>query len=189
MTARRLYAPVVLGLLAAGGLALLAGTRTWLRATVESPGLPSDVVTVNGRDAAPIAVGMALIVIAAALAVLATKTWLRRGVGALVVVASLVGAVFAQTSDPSIEPFTRVLAESPAFTGNNQPDVLIHTAWQLVTVAAFLVAAVLGVVVVAMAGRWPTMGSRFEAPAATKDEPRTEADLWAAMDEGRDPTE
>ncbi|MGH3457376.1 Trp biosynthesis-associated membrane protein [Aeromicrobium sp.] len=178
----------MLALLAAGALALLAATRPWLRATVESPGLPSDVVTVGGRDAAPAAFGLALVVIAAALAVIATKGWVRRGVGALVVVTSLAGAALAQQADPSIGPFRRVLADSPAFTGSNYP-VGTFTAWQLVTVVTFLAAAVLGAVVVALAGKWPTMGSRFDAPVAQKDEPRTEGDLWAAMDEGRDPTE
>jgi uncharacterized membrane protein (TIGR02234 family) len=185
VTARRLYAPVVLALLAIGGLALLASTRTWLHATVETSGLPADVVVVGGRDAAPAAFGLALVVVAAAVAVLATARWARRGVGVLVVVASVAGAAIALAADPSGGPLRAILAESPAFTGRNIPPVT-ETAWQLVTGLAFIAAAVLGVLIVVLAGHWPTMGGRFESPAAPAE---TEDDLWAALDEGRDPTE
>jgi uncharacterized membrane protein (TIGR02234 family) len=56
------------------------------------------------------------------------------------------------------------------------------------------VAAVLALVPAALATRsarsWPEMGRRYDAPgAAVPDgEPRTERDLWAALDEGHDPT-
>ena len=33
------------------------------------------------------------------------------------------------------------------------------------------------------------MGSRYEAPTGQAEDVRTEDDLWAALDEGRDPTE
>ena len=52
--------------------------------------------------------------------------------------------------------------------------------------AAFVLAGLLGLIVVRLAGTWPTMGSRYESPAGQAD---TEDDLWAALDEGRDPTE
>ena len=51
----------------------------------------------------------------------------------------------------------------------------------VLTLAAFLVAVV-------AAPRWPAMGSRYDAPAARSAQPRTEQDLWRALDEGHDPT-
>jgi uncharacterized membrane protein (TIGR02234 family) len=186
VNARRLYVPVVLALLALGGLALLGSTRTWLRATVETPGLPSDIVTVSGRDAVPATFGLALVVVAAALAILATGGWVRRGVGVLVDVVSVVGAAIALSAEPSGGPLRRALAESPAFTGADIPAAT-ETAWQLATGVAFAGTAVLGLVVFALAGRWPTMGERYEAPALKRQ--IAEGDLWSALDEGRDPTE
>jgi hypothetical protein len=51
------------------------------------------------------------------------------------------------------------------------------------TLAAFVVAVV-------AAPRWPAMGSRYDAPAASPDAEalRTEQDMWRTLDDGRDPT-
>ena len=56
---------------------------------------------------------------------------------------------------------------------------------------------VLSVVPAALAVRlvptWPEMGSRYDAPGSrepsTEETPTREQDLWAALDEGRDPTD
>jgi uncharacterized membrane protein (TIGR02234 family) len=71
-----------------------------------------------------------------------------------------------------------------------------ETAWPWLAVAGALVSAAVSVVTLRQAGRWPEMSSRYDAPAgeaATTSPPApeeaTSADLWKAMDEGRDPTE
>ncbi len=195
MTARPLYAPVVLALLAIGGLAFLAATRTWASATVEADGLLPDEVVVTGRDVAPSAAALALVVVASALAVLAASVRVRRVVGVLVVVVSAVAVVVVLAADVTGSAFAQAVEESTAFTGTNDPDVVVESAWRLVTAGAFVLAALLGAVVAALAGRWPTMGRRYDAPAAhgRADEPAVEdasaADIWKALDEGRDPTQ
>ena len=195
MNARRLYAPVVLALLAVGGLTFLAATRTWGRATVRTEGFPPDDVAVSGRDVDPSAAALALVVVAAALAVLAASVRVRRVVGVLVVVVAVVGAVVALAADPSGDAFEQAVQESPAYAGTNFPDAVDVTAWPLVTVAGFGLAAALGVVVTALAGRWPTMGRRYDAPAAhgpertSVDDDASPADIWKALDEGNDPTQ
>ncbi len=190
-TARRLYVPVVLGTLAAGGLAFVALGRTWERARVQAEGLPGDVVTVSGSDAYPLASALALVVVTAAIAVLATGGRVRRGVGVLVVVAS-VGAIVALVDgrDALESVINEAVTASPAFTGGG--SVVRSTAsWDLVAIAAFAVAAALGATVAALAGRWPTMSGRYDAPSASSAPaaPETEADIWKALDEGRDPTQ
>jgi hypothetical protein len=39
-----------------------------------------------------------------------------------------------------------------------------------------------------LAPRWPTMSSRYDAPATRASEP-DETDLWKALDAGHDPTD
>lgn len=195
MSARRLYAPVVLALLAVGGLAFLAATRTWAEATVEAKGLLPDEVAVTGRDVVPGAAALALVVVAAALAVLAASVRVRRVVGVLVAVVSVVGCVLALTADVTGAAFTQVVEESTAYTGTNFPDVVEQSVWRPVTAGAFVVTAVLGAVVAWLSGRWPTMGRRYEAPASHSRRERaahddeSAADMWKALDEGRDPTQ
>ncbi|WP_313408676.1 hypothetical protein, partial [Aeromicrobium sp.] len=63
---RNLLGPAVLALLAVGGGALWALRSTWSSATVTAPGLPAVDVAVSGADAVPGAVGLAVLVMAAA---------------------------------------------------------------------------------------------------------------------------
>ena len=82
------------------------------------------------------------------------------------------------------------MAESTAFTGTNAPAETQVIWWPVLTSLALLVAAGLGGLTARAGHRWPTMGRRYEAPvAAAPQAPTTDADIWKALDEGRDPTE
>ena len=90
----------------------------------------------------------------------------------------------------AIRAFADAVAQSPAFTGQNTPDMARQVVWPALSALAFASAAALGLLTAVAGGTWSTMGSRYErrveaAPAA----PATEADIWKALDEGRDPTE
>lgn len=195
MSARRLYAPVVLALLLVGVLAFVASSRTWASATVQAQGLLPDDIAVTGRDVAPAAAALALVVGASALAVLAASVRVRRAVGVLTVLVSLGAVVLVLSADVLGSAWDQAVSESTAFTGHNAPHVVVASPWRLVTVGLFVVAALLGAVVAALAGRWPTMGRRYDAPAAHATpaqapvEEASGADLWKALDEGRDPTQ
>ncbi len=183
----RLYAPVVLTLLACGGLAFLAASRTWVEATVRADGLPADPVAVTGTDAQPLVPALALVVVTGALAVLAASVRVRWLVGVLLVVVGLGGALLVATGGSSIDAaLDDAVRSSTSFTGDNVPDGNRGVLWPALAIGSFVVAAVLGGVVIRMAAAWPTMGSRYESPAAQAE---TEDDLWSALDEGRDPTE
>ncbi len=91
VTPRRLYAPVVLGTLAAGGLAFFALGRTWASSNVVADGLSTDTVSATGSDAHPLASALALVIVASALAILAASKRIRRAVGVLTVLVALVG--------------------------------------------------------------------------------------------------
>lgn len=190
MSARRWYAPVVLTLLAAGGLTFLAGSRTWAEATVEAAGLPGDTVAVTGSDAVPLVPALALVVVTGALAVLASAGRVRRAVGVVVAAAALGGVVLTLGGSDTVgAALDDAVRSSPAFTGSNEPDVVVQSVWRLVASGAFALALVLGAVVTVVGARWPSMSRRYESPAAPSREPQHEQDLWKAMDEGRDPTQ
>lgn len=190
MSARRLYVPVVLSLLALGGLAFFAASRTWIEATVRADGLPADPVHLSGTDAVPLVPALALVLVTGALAVLAASRRVRWLVGVLLVVVGLAATLLVATSGAALDDaLGDAVRESGTFTGRNAPDGQRLVVWPVLAGVSFALAAALGVVVVRLASAWPTMGSRYERRAATNDEPRTEAELWAALDEGRDPTE
>lgn len=191
MNARRLYAPTVLGLLAAGGLAFLAVSRQWVSATVASDGLPSDTIEVSGSQALPLVGALALVVVTAALAVLATSGRIRRGVGVITVLAAAGALWVVVTGGDSVDrAFADAVEQSPAFTGGDVPDSSRSVLWPVVAAVALTVAAALGALTVAVGHRWSAMSRRYEPPAAGAPSlPKTEADIWKALDEGRDPTE
>ena len=190
MTSRRLYAPVVLALLASGGLAFFAASRTWIEATVRAKGLPPDTVAVTGTDAQPLVPALALVIVTGALAVLAASTRVRWVVGVLVVVVGLGAAILVATSGSALgEALDDAVRISAAFTGSNTPDGQYVIVWPVLVGVSFILAAGLGLLVIRNAGTWPTMGRRYESPAGQMKDARTEDDLWSALDEGRDPTE
>ncbi|HSI26909.1 MAG TPA: Trp biosynthesis-associated membrane protein [Aeromicrobium sp.] len=189
---RRLYAPVVIALMAVGALGLYAVTRTWLSASVSTPGLPADQVTVSGHDAAPVLVAVALVVAAGGLAVVAAGGWLRQLIGLVIAALSVLAAVAAYRVDAAGQPLAEALKASPAFVGAVPPAAERH-AWQTVAWLAFVVAAVLGLAVAALSREWPRMGRRYASPAAIPPADPTDGDdpaaVWKAFDEGRDPTQ
>lgn len=183
MTARRLYGPVVVALLAASGGAWLGLGRAWGIVDLTSEGLPSDTLRITGTDAVPLATALAVVLVTSALGVLATRGRGRQVLGVLVLLAGLVGAGLSASSSSAVAAAARRAAEqSPAYTGQQIPAA-DGTAWPFVVAVAFLLCAALGVLVVRHARRWPAMGGRYDAPSARVDD-----DPWKALDEGRDPT-
>lgn len=180
---RRLYAPTVLGLLAAGGLAWLALGRTWASTRLAPAGLPPDTVEVTGRDVAPLAAALAVVVVTAALAVLATRGRGRLVVGLFVVVVGLGGATLSLTAADADQALSTAAEQSPAFTGQDLADVST-TAWPYAAAAGFLVAVALGGVTLRHGRAWPAMSGRYDAPSRAQ----VDDDPWKALDEGRDPT-
>ncbi len=192
MTPRRLYAPVVLGTLAAGGIAFFALGRIWARADVVAEGLSTDKVSATGSDAHPLASALALVVVASSLAILAASKRIRRVVGVLIVVVSLVSIwIIGWGADALDDTLTAAVEKSPAFTGANLPDQTIESSWRLVAVVGFVLSAVFGAITARLAPAWPTMSSRYDAPPVrpSAQQAADDHDMWKALDEGRDPTQ
>jgi len=177
----------VLGMLAAGAVSLFAVTRAWASATVRTPGLPTDEVSVSGVDAAPILAGLAVVIVAAALGVVAAGGWLRQLIGLLIAVVAGFAALRALTLNAGGAALGRALKDSPAFIGGVSPAVNGAT-WPWVAVLGFAMASILGVVVAVRGRAWPRMSARYERQAPAVPESAAEADLWRAQDQGQDPT-
>jgi Tryptophan-associated transmembrane protein (Trp_oprn_chp) len=174
--ARRGLAYAVLLCLAGAGLALYAATRTWnVEVTVRPAPLPELRTAHRG---APWLAPIAVVGLAAAGALLATRGAVRRAVGVLLV---LIGAGLAVGGG-------RGLADS--------------RLWPALCLVGGVAVAVAGALTVARGRTWPGMGARYErsgpkAPAeapsdrpvpAARDGSVATTQAWEALDRGEDPT-
>jgi uncharacterized membrane protein (TIGR02234 family) len=188
----RLYVPVVLAILATGGAAFFAVSRAWASVDVATDGLPSDSVSVSGSDAYPLASALALVVVTSALAILAASPRVRRVVGVLIVLVSVGAVVTVLDGRGGLEDALRAAAEeSPAYTSGDAVEDASYSAWNVLAVAAFVLSTLLGGLTAWLGHTWPTMSSRYDAPAARPSAARdaSDADMWKAMDDGHDPTQ
>ena len=215
MSERRALAIAIVGGLAAGGLALLGVSQTWARVEIAVAGVPSSTIEVSGTSAVPWVGALTLVILAGALAIVPTGGWLRRAVGVIVGLAAAGAVIGTLTAGPAIDDaLTEKLAQSPASGGVNDAAVVAaadHPAWRWLSLVGSAAGLAVGIYVAAQGQRWPTMGSRYDAPASRREDaagpepdqpdrsdqpadaaepekPPENADLWRAMDEGRDPT-
>lgn len=176
---RRRLAYAVLLCLAGAGLVLFASTRTWVVELVARPAPLPDVRDVRtGGALLPWVPALAVVGLAGAGAVLATRGLLRRLVGGLLL---LVGVALAAGAADS-------LAGGP--TGE------ISRQWPALCLVGGLLVAVGGAWTAVAGHRWPAMGARYERrdrPVVTGADRRDSArspttEAWDAFDRGEDPT-
>ena len=205
-TPGRSLAVSVVGCLAGAGLALYAVTRTWSLQVIARPGL-SDLRTARtGADEVPLLVGLALVALAGAGALLATRGLVRRLLGGLLAVVGaglIAGAVAGRAG----------LDAGRAGAG--------AAVWPIACVLAGGLIVFGGVRAARHGHSWPSMGSRYErrtvpptatqvgagaGPSAAAGPNRTQdpadvagdqraevrpvdtRDAWDALDRGDDPT-
>ena len=179
---RRLVAAVV-AIAAAGAVALFAAGRTWGSVTTRGFFGARQHVTVTGREVSSTLAALAIGVIALAVAALAGSGIVRRMAGGL---AALLGTSLAAASLRARSDVGTVLARHVKFghhaVGGSRP------AWWVLSLVAAVVVVIAGVLVAVRGGAWSGMGRRFEPPAAKTSSADTDADAWAALDRGDDPT-
>lgn len=185
---------VVVGALVAGALVLATAGQTWVHAT----GLDGGVVQearASGRQAAPVAAAMALVVMAAALALTTARRLGARLVGVLMALAGVVVASTAVTA--ALDPVATAASAVAQATGTTAPaaDYAV-TAWPWVAAVGGLLAVTMGLLALVAGGRW-TQSRRYEAPAAVDADtapgasPRgtvDQMDAWDSLSRGDDPT-
>jgi uncharacterized membrane protein (TIGR02234 family) len=189
----------VLACVAGAGLAIYAATRTWSLRVVVRPGLPDLRTARTGAEQMPLLVGLALVALAGAGAVLATRGTVRRALGGLLALSGAAVAALAVAGRAGLDPGRAAVAA---------------TIWPAACVlgGAMIVAA--GLAAARHGHRWPAMGLRYERgevppppaepgagagplPAAGHIRPHTRRDhpgpvdpraAWDALDRGDDPT-
>ncbi len=189
---RALYAPtLIIGLLGAVGITV-GTSRPWVSATATVPGLPTIHATATGADLAPLVGALGVVVLAAFGAVVATRGWLRRGLGAGVLVASAV--VLVAVIDPAGSG--DVLRDGLSAKGWSGGSYQSSTEpWRWLVLVAALATALAGASTARYGAGWAVMGSRYDAPRAGRAatsvpaEELSETDVWRAIDQGRDPTQ
>jgi uncharacterized membrane protein (TIGR02234 family) len=190
---RRVYAQtLVVGLVSAGAVSV-GVSRPWVSATANVTGLPVIHATVDGADLAPLAGALGFVLLASFGAVIATRGWVRRGLGVLVVVAALV--VLAAAVHPG-ETGTALEQGLSAKGWSGGPYETSTSAWRLLVGLGSLGCLVAGLLVARFGGSWASMGARYDAPGSTAPQAAgspeaelTETDLWRSIDSGHDPTQ
>jgi len=193
--ARNYAATVLVGLLAATA-ATVGLARPWITATATQAGLPQIKTSVTGVEVASLGGALGVVALASFGAVIATRGWVRRALGAVIVCSS---AVIAYSTLRPPSGTDQVEAGLAALGWGGGPYDMTTRPWRWLTLAAALLCLAAGVAVIARGHRWVAMGSRYDAPASRRDgaavEGRvdggdlTDADVWREIDHGRDPTQ
>jgi len=185
---RRGFAATVVAGLASAALTAVAANQTW--ATAEAEEGQFAFSTLTEAPQVPLVLTLALVVLAAWGVLLVTRGVVRRSVAVLGALAS-VGALVATVAGRWTleDSFERDFADQGATA------LVSFGGWWWVAVVAGALTAVTALLAAVNVGRWPEMGTRYDAPGTTGDAPKetpveeqTNIDLWKSMDEGHDPT-
>jgi uncharacterized membrane protein (TIGR02234 family) len=191
-TGRGYGATIVLGLVCAGALSVCV-SRPWVTATATVKGLPVISASVDGADVAPLAGALGFVLLAAVGAVIATRGWVRRGLGVLIMLAAAAVVVAAVHPGDTRGAIEQALS-AKGWSGG--PYDAGTSAWRWLAAAAGLGCLLTGMLTARYGGSWASMGARYDAPGRDADAPAietqgtpTETDLWRSIDSGRDPTQ
>lgn len=193
-TRQRVEFAAAVAMLAIGAAAvLLLATRAWQ--TIEPRS-----IAVTGRtiDAAPTA--LAVVALAGAVAVIATRGRVRQVIGALVAAAGLAAIWRSAAALPAVaasraEQIVRAKQQVNVI-GGAAPDVTTHPVWGALSVVAAVLVLAAGVLIALRGGRWQGMSGRYRAPGdigrpgGDRSDPdsKRDASLWTALERGDDPT-
>jgi Tryptophan-associated transmembrane protein (Trp_oprn_chp) len=146
----------------ASAVVLLGASRTWSQVVTPRPApFPPLVTKRTGASLEPWLPALAIVGLAGAGALVATRGRVRALLGVLLVVIGVATAVLA----------------------------LRNELWAALCVAGGIVIALAGLATTVNYRAWPVMGARYERPAAKPDrKPASQAELWDALDRGEDPT-
>jgi uncharacterized membrane protein (TIGR02234 family) len=199
VAARRELGIAVAGCVLAAALVLIAGGRTWVRFSVSLAPLPAVRGAATGHQVAATITSLGLVVLAAAVALVATRRMGRQLTGALIVAVGAVTVV--QSLTVSADPTGAVRDQVASATGRvgiaSSAVSAAVNGWPWVTGVGGLIAVAVGVLTAIRGRRWPAMGRRYDAATqrgqaslagATAGRPPDETSMWDALDRGDDPT-
>lgn len=202
---------ILLGIIAlAAALALISATQPWLSISFAPGAAAASTLEVSGQQLNPPLSPVAIAVLAAVLALTIARSVFRRVLGLLVALlgAGIVSLGVLALANPRGQSESSVGAVT-GILGESQHELIVGvavSAWPAITVAAGAVAALAGVAVLIVAGRWARGGRRYEASAAGDaasgpaaggpgaagengaDDERDRISDWDAITHGEDPT-
>lgn len=171
-------------LTAAGGLAMLfAAGRSWASVVITQPPLPVRRLAVTGGQLGGPVRALALVALAGVAALVALRGWWRSAGGAVLLVAGIAALYAFGLASPDGVRRSAPVSAQPG-TGA-EVAVSGRTVWPYCYLAGGMAVALAGGLAVAAGRRWPSLGARYDAPAAG---PAQAADPWSALDRGEDPT-
>lgn len=184
------FGATVVGGLAAGTLAAIAGNQPWVSVDDGGTGDAAFATSVSagGDLTAPPVTATALVLLATWGVVLVSRGRPRRAVAWLGLVAALAVAGFAVAA--------WIARPGEVADDLRTLDISVgRTLWAHAGALAALAAVAASLVAVRGVGSWPEMGRRYDAPTAGAEVPagvpveeQSSMDLWKALDEGHDPT-
>jgi hypothetical protein len=180
--------------LALSGLtALVVAQATWVHVLArQRAGGQATVVSLDlpGTQAAPLVIPLAVIALAGALGLVATRGAARRVVGVALALAGAGLVVAASVAAASPRTAAAGALSQQALDGAATAAASYTVSWWWPTLAAVggIVVLTAGGGAVARAGHWPSMGARFDLPTAAAGDTSRPVDAWTAMDRGQDPT-
>jgi uncharacterized membrane protein (TIGR02234 family) len=195
----RTYAVVLLvGLLSAAAVAV-GVTRPWYEAFATGKNLPRLQAAATGADLMPLAGALGVVLLGSFGAVVATRGAVRRALGVLIVVCSIV--VLGAAAHPGSA--AQVLTDGLSARGWSGGSYLTAgRPWRWLVLVGAAGCLVAGAAVACFGARWPTLGQRYGAPAPVADptavgagsrtggdDDVTDEQLWRALDRGDDPTQ
>ncbi|HEU4757600.1 MAG TPA: Trp biosynthesis-associated membrane protein [Agromyces sp.] len=201
MRAQRMKLPAIVGILAGSGLALLAWSQTWFAVHLVEGAAAGGATTleVGGAVASPAVAALALagLALAGALAIAGPLIRIVLGLLAAVLGGCLVLAASVSLADP-VAAVSGAIAEATGVAGAQPTAELVasvdQTAWPFAAIAAGVLVALAGVLVVVTGRAWPTSrryggGVRLAADGSREVAPSDRAvDDWDGLSRGDDPT-
>ncbi len=188
---RRTFGPVVLLGLATAALAAVASAKPWLGGGSTPGSSDASMTALDTGIRYPVASAISLVLLAAWGVLLVTRGRVRRVFAVLAAVAS-VGLVAAVAVGWVTLPGSAGDSYDELMGRGSQDEGF--TAWFWTAGVCSVVALVPAALAVRLAGSWPEMGSRYDAPGASapageQSSADPDRELWRALDEGRDPTD
>ena len=206
---RREFTLVLLAGAAGAGLVVLAARQAWAHAVFTPPRpLPAQDIPVTGQGLVPLASALALAALACLVAVIATRSVVRRAVGVLLAVlgAGTAVAVLASLHTSAVLAAARASALSGPLggsttsgtpSGGSVHEIVIAGPGRVIMAGApWRAAAVAGAVAIVLAGlatawrgpRWPVMSARFERSSSARRHGTDSASMWESLSRDVDPT-
>jgi uncharacterized membrane protein (TIGR02234 family) len=178
---------VVLLLLVGGGvLGLVATSWVWGHALIDE-GVSKSTLDVTGWELLPLGRAIAVLALASAIALFATRWRGRFLIGSVLAFAGLAQAVYSFNLARELSTRVMVWATEAGFVAVGAEADPSRPMWNA---AAGLLISAAGVLVAIRGQAWPGLSRRFQraGTAPARDERPTSQQSWDALDRGEDPT-